>query len=168
MDPGQGSQAEEAEDGSSDRARAAGQGEGAGPLEVRLEGDLGRPCASPQRNGTTVRVLRPGRSSAGRGWARAAGRSGAELGAGRRPPSPRPSQVTDPAAPAPPRSIFRRPGPPRPRAACAAAPGASAGPDERGPGHPSSAPRRPPWPPRPPPAASCCSSRCSGSPWRRS
>lgn len=56
-----------------------------------LEGQAGGgPRTASRRNGTTVSVLHPGRSSESRGWALAAGRSGAELGAGRRPPSPGP------------------------------------------------------------------------------
>lgn len=172
-DPGRGSRAEVAEDGSSDRARAAGQREGAGPWRSGWRETSDGPAPPPRETGPrsqscapaaprTAEGGRPRREGAGRSWAPAAGRP---------PPALLPwrSQVTDPAAPAAPRPaaysgrpacpVGEQPEPPR-REPLRAVTSVDLG----------TRPLRPccpPWPPRPPPAASCCSSRCSGSPWRR-
>lgn len=111
--------------------RTEGQGEGGWLLEIRLGRDLGWPSASSQRNGATIAGPDPAAASGkpgarmegGRWWLEGVGRSWEEdaglpprVLSGDRPRGP----------PAPPRRIFRRPGPPGSRAATAAAPRASA------------------------------------------
>lgn len=104
-DPGRGSPAEVAEDGSSDRARAAGQGEGAGPWRSGWRGTSDGPAPPPRETGPRSQSCAPAapRNAEGGRWRReGAGRSWAQ-GAGRPPPAllPPRSQVTDPVAPAP-------------------------------------------------------------------
>lgn len=148
-------------------------------------GGLRRPSVSSHRNGTTVpvcaaaapRITGPGPpGSQGRGRRVGTGSWTERGGAGLRmqPPSPVLSGDRLQGPPAPPRRIFRGPGPASPRAASAARGGSAVGACvDPGPRAPPARRRhgcrsRPPQPPRPPPGArarpsadrkSCCHSR---------